>query len=129
MQKRTIMVEAAPPAAGPYSHACAAGNMLYCSGQIALAPDGSGYTPMPVADEARLALDNLARVLEGCGSGLEHVVKTMWFLDDINDFATFNEVYAEYFGEHKPARSCVQAGKLPLNAKVEVEAIAILPDA
>jgi len=129
MKRESFMVEAAPPAAGPYCHACAAGNLLFCSGQIALQPDGSGYTPMSIEEEAQLTLENLQRVLEGAGSGIEHVVKTLCFLGDINDFQAFNGVYAEFFGDNKPARTCVQAGKLPLNAKVEVEAIAVIPDA
>ena len=91
--------------------------------------DGSG--PLKggsVQDEARLVLENLKAVLEAAGSSLEHVVKVMAFLSNMDDFAAFNEVYKEYFSSNPPARSCIQAGRLPFDFQVEVEAIAVLPD-
>ena len=112
-----------------YSVAVAAGGFVFVSGQVALAPDGSGARKGTIEDEARLALSNLRAVLEDAGSGLEHVVKTTVFLADMVDFGAFNEVYATFFPTDAPARSCVQAGRLPLDMKVEIEAIAVLPEA
>ncbi|MCP4643960.1 MAG: RidA family protein [bacterium] len=128
MQKRCIVSENGAPAGGPYSHAVAVGNLLFVSGQAPLARDGSGYHPASFEDEVRLTLDNLRIVLEDAGSGLEHVAKTQVFLDDIDKFAAFNEIYAGYFPENPPARTCIQAGRIPLSMQVEVEAIAVIPE-
>ena len=113
---------------GPYSHAVRADNLLFVSGQGPFAKDGSGAIAGTVEEETRRTLDNLKAVLEDAGSGLEHVVKTLCFLDDINNFQAFNGVYAEYFPEDSPARSCVEVAKLPLNIQVEIEAVAIIPE-
>ena len=129
MNKRCVVSPNAPPAAGPYSMAVAAGGFVFVSGQIALAPDGSGARKGTIEDEARLALSNLRAVLEDAGSAMAHVVKTTVFLADMADFGAFNEVYATFFPTDGPARSCVQAGRLPLDMKVEIEAIAVLPEA
>ncbi len=127
MQKNCIFAPNGPPAKGPYSHAVAAGNLLFVSGQGPVAPDGS-LRRGALADEARLVLSNLKAILEDAGSGLEHVVKVNAYLADMDDFAAFNEIYKEYFRENFPARTCIQAGRLPFDIKVEVEAVAILPD-
>lgn len=127
MQKRCIFAENGPPAQGPYSHAVAAGNLLFVSGQGPMAPDGSGLKRGTIEEEARLTLSNLKAILEDAGSGLEHVVKTTVFLADMDNFGRFNEVYKEFFPSEQPARTCVQAARLPLDIQVEVEAIAVLP--
>lgn len=126
--KRCIMVEGGPPAAGPYSHAVIANGFVFASGQVPLARDGSGPIRGTIEDEAHAALTNLKVVLEGAGSGLEHVVKVTAFLSDMENFGRFNEVYKQYFPSDCPARTCFQAGRLPLDFQVEVEAIAVLPE-
>lgn len=126
MTKRCIFSPNGPKAGGPYSHAVAAGNLLFVSGQVPMGPEGVYKGAFP--DEARLALNNLKAILEDAGSGLEQVVKVTAFLSDINNFAAFNEVYKEFFAADFPARTCIQAGRLPLDVQVEVEAIAILPE-
>ena len=127
MEKRCISAPNAPPAAGPYSHAVAAGNLLFVSGQVALAPDGTGPRKGSFEDEARLALSNLRAVLEDAGSGLEHVVKMTVFLADIGNFGALNDIYKDFFASDCPARTCIEAGRLPLDFQIEVEAIAVLP--
>ena len=129
MEKRCITAPNAPPAMGPYSHAVAAGNLLFVSGQVCLAPDGSGLQRGTVEEEARLVLNNVKAVLEDSGSSLDRVVKITAFLSDMDDFNAFNEVYKEFFAKDCPARSCVQVGRLPADVQVEVEAIALLPEA
>ena len=121
MQK--ISTELAPSAIGPYSQAIKSGNMIYTSGQIALIPETGEMLYGTIADQTRQVLSNLEAVLKAAGSSLEKVVKTTCYLTQMNNFATFNEVYAEYFA-HKPARSCVEASALPKGALVEIEAIA-----
>lgn len=126
MKKRCIFSSHGPPAGGPYSHAVAAGNLLFVSGQVPMTDEG--VKKGTFEEEARLALSNLQKVLEDAGSGLEHVVKVHAYLFDINDFGKFNEVYKEFFKSDYPARTCIQAGRLPLDVQVEVDAIAIIPD-
>ena len=108
---KTITAAGAPAAVGPYCHAKLAGDTLYCSGQLGLVPD-TGKLAEGVEAQARQALDNL-------------VVKTTVFLADINDFAAVNAIYAEYFRDEPPARSCVQAGALPKDGLFEIEAVAV----
>ncbi len=128
MEKRCIVSKNGPPAQGPYSHAVAAGGLLFVSGQGPVAPDGSGVKKGTLEDEARLTLSNLKIVLDDAGSGLQHVVKVNAYLADMDDFREFNEIYQEYFPMNPPARTCIQAGRLPFDIKVEIEAIAIIPD-
>ncbi|HOZ47812.1 MAG TPA: Rid family detoxifying hydrolase [Candidatus Hydrogenedentes bacterium] len=127
MEKRCVVSTSGPPAAGPYSSAVAAGDLLFVSGQVALAPDGSGPMKGSFEQEARRALDNLKAVLEDAGSDLAHVVKVTVFLADMERFGEFSQIYKTYFTAECPARTCVQAGRLPLDFQVEVEAIAVLP--
>lgn len=127
MEKRCIIAPNGPPAQGPYSHAVAAGNLLFVSGQGPVAPDGSGIKRGTIQEEARLTLSNLKAILEDAGSGLEQVIKVTAFLADMNQFAAFNEIYKEFFPADYPARTCVQAARLPMDIQVEVEAIALLP--
>ncbi len=122
--KKAIHASGAPAAVGPYVHAVEANGLIFTSGQSGLIPE-TGELPEGVEAQAHQSLKNLAAVLEAAGSSLGHVVKTNVFLDDINDFAKVNEVYAQYFQGEPPARSCVQAAKLPKGGLVEIEAIAV----
>ena len=125
--KKTINAPKAPAAVGPYVHAAEAGELIFTSGQLGLMPE-TGTLPEGVEAQTHQSLKNLAVVLEAAGSDLEHVVKTNVFLDDINDFAKVNEIYAQYFQGETPARSCVQAAKLPKGGLVEIEVIAVKKD-
>ncbi|NIA15200.1 MAG: reactive intermediate/imine deaminase [Nitrospiraceae bacterium] len=127
MEKQCVFAPNGPPAQGPYSHAVAAGNLLFVSGQGPVAPDGSGLQRGTFEDEARLTLSNLKAVVEDGGSGLAQVVKVNVYLADIEKFGDFNEIYKEFFPSDCPARTCIQAGRLPFDIQVEVEAIALLP--
>lgn len=122
--KKAIHAPKAPAAVGPYVHAVEANGLIFTSGQLGLVPE-SGELPEGVEAQAHQSLKNLAAVLEAAGSSLGDVVKTNVFLDDINDFGKVNEVYAQYFQGEPPARSCVQAAKLPKGGLVEIEAIAV----
>ena len=123
MDIERINAPKAPEAVGPYVHAVKAGDMLYTSGQIGLVP-ATGELASGIVAQTHQAITNLRSVLLAAGLDFENVVRTMVFLADINDFADFNEIYAFYFGDTLPARSCVQAGALPKGALIEIEAIA-----
>ena len=118
-----IETKKAPAAIGPYSQAITTGGLVFTSGQIPIDPASGSIAANDIAGQARQAIQNLAAVLEAAGSGLDKVVKTICFLTDINDFAVFNEIYAELF-PGKPARSCVEVSNLPKGALVEIEAVA-----
>lgn len=124
MEKECIVAAGAPPAVGPYSHAVRAGGFLFISGMGPLAADGSGVVRGPIEEETRLTLENLKTVLAASGLGLEHVVKTTIYLSDMVNFSKFNDVYKAYFTVNQPARTCIQAGRLPLDMQVEIEAVA-----
>jgi 2-iminobutanoate/2-iminopropanoate deaminase len=115
----------APDAIGPYSQAIAAGNLLFCSGQIPLDPSSGQIVEGDVETQARRVLENLLAVLRAGGSSPEQVVKTTIFLADMDDFAKVNAVYGEYFSSDPPARSTVQVARLPRDVRVEIEAIAL----
>lgn len=117
---KTLNTEQAAPAIGPYSHGVVTGNLLYTSGQ--LPADKNGDLAHGIVDQATQVMENLKAIATTAGTDLTKTVKTACFLADMNDFATFNEIYAKYFTA-KPARSCVQVAKLPKNALIEVEAI------
>ena len=123
--KEIISTENAPGAIGPYSQAIKAGNLVFCSGQIPIDVKTGEFVSNDVAEQTAQVLKNLSAVLEAAGSSLKSVVKTTVFLADMNDFGAMNEVYAEYFGENKPARATVQAARLPRDARVEIEAIGL----
>lgn len=124
--KEIISTEKAPGAIGPYSQAIKAGGMVFCSGQIPLDPETGEFVSDDVAEQTHQVFKNLSAVLEAAGAGLNSVVKTTVFLADMNDFAAINAVYGEYFVDNKPARATVQAARLPRDAKVEIECIAIV---
>ncbi len=118
-----IATKKAPEAIGPYSQAIVLGEMLFTSGQIALNAEGV-FLEGDIGVQTRQVLHNVKAVLEAGGSELAHVVKTTIFLTNMEDFSTVNAIYAECFGEHKPARSTVAVRALPRNALIEIEAIA-----
>lgn len=123
--KEIISTENAPGAIGPYSQAVKVGNMVFCSGQIPIDPSTGDFVSDDVAEQTEQVLKNLSAVLEAAGTSLNNVVKTTVFLADMNDFVRMNEVYAKYFSENKPARATVQAARLPRDARVEIECIAV----
>ena len=123
---RSVATEQAPQAIGPYSQAIVAGGLVFCSGQVALEPGASGKLEgSDVAAQTRRALENLRAVLASAGSAPDQVVKTTVFLTTMDHFAGMNQVYAEFFGAHRPARATVAVAALPKGALVEIEAIAL----
>lgn len=125
MSKEIIATKEAPGAIGPYSQAVKVNGLVYTSGQIPLDPvTGELVTDVKLA--TKRSLDNLKAVLEAAGTSLDKVVKTVVFLKNMDDFAAVNEVYATYFTENPPARSCVAVAKLPKDAVLEIEAVAII---
>jgi len=125
MTRETVSTDKAPGAIGPYSQAVKAGNMVFCSGQIPIDPATGAFVSDDVAAQTKQVLINLSAVLEAAGSGLGNVVKTTVFLADMNDFAAMNDVYSEFFSENKPARATVEAARLPKDARVEIDCIAL----
>ncbi len=122
--KHIVLAQKAPAAVGPYSQAIVAGEFLFASGQLGLDPATGSLVEGGLEAQSRQAFENVKNVLEAGGMTFENVVKTTVFLADINDFAAFNEIYAEYFTSKWPARSCIQAGALPKGGLVEIEVIA-----
>jgi len=123
----SVATEHAPKAIGPYSQAIKANGLLFASGQVALDPRTQQLVQGgDVAVETERVLENLKAVVEAAGSSLAHVVKTTVYLADLGDFAKMNEVYARYFGERPPARATVQVARLPRDARVEIDLIALL---
>ena len=120
----TVLTEQAPAPIGPYSQAVVAGGLLFTAGCLGMALDGS-LVGDDAATQARQALENLRAVVEAGGSSLMKVIKTTIFLKDMNDFAAVNAVYSEFFDATRPARSTVQVARLPKDALVEIEAIAL----
>lgn len=121
-----ISTERAPGAIGPYSQAVKAGGLVFCSGQIPIDPATGDFVSGGVTEQTEQVLVNLKAVLLAAGADLGNVVKTTVFLSDMGEFAAMNEVYAKHFGENKPARATVQAARLPRDAKVEIDCIAVL---
>lgn len=123
--RQIVETEKAPRAIGPYSQAVIAGGFVFASGQIPLDPLTGEFVAGGVAEQTEQVLRNLSAVLEAAGSSLRRVVKTTVFLADMNDFAAMNEVYGRHFSEQPPARATVEASRLPRDARVEIEAIAL----
>ncbi|MGR5590385.1 RidA family protein [Peptoniphilus grossensis] len=122
---KTLHTDKAPAAVGPYSQATEVNGFIFTSGQIPLVPETGELVSDDIKKATARSLNNIKAILEEAGSSLDKVLKVNIFLDDVNDFAAVNEVYAEYFTEHKPARSCVEVANLPKKALIEIEAIAV----
>ena len=122
-----ITAPGAPQARGPYSHAVRAGDFIFVSGQAAINPKTNQIESGTVAAETRMTLENIRAILEAAGASVQDVVKCSVFLTDIRDFAAMNEVYAEFFGDAKPARTTVNAVLPALGLKVEIDCIAYKP--
>ncbi len=120
-----IQTEHAPQAIGPYSQAVKANGLIFASGQIPTDPETAQFVAGGIKEQTEQVLKNLSAVLKAAGSDLGHVVKTTVFLIDMNEFAAMNEVYGTFFTERPPARATVQATRLPRDARVEIEAIAL----
>jgi 2-iminobutanoate/2-iminopropanoate deaminase len=119
-----VQTDRAPAAIGPYSQAIVHGGLVFTAGQIPLDPASGEMVGGDVTVQAERVMQNLAAVLEEAGSSLDRVIKTTVFLRDMDDFGAMNEVYGRYFGDHRPARSAVQAARLPKDAILEIEAVA-----
>jgi len=126
MGKKVIQTNKAPQAIGPYSQAIQTGDFLFLSGQIPLDPKTGELVNGDIRDQTNQVLKNIKSILESQKLGMENVVKTTIFLKDIANFNQVNEVYATYFPSSPPARSTVEVSKLPRNAKIEIEAIAVI---
>ena len=126
MKHQVIHTDKAPKAIGPYSQAVKAGNMLFVSGQVPFVPETMEIVEGDVKAQTAQSLKNVQAILAEAGLDFSHVVKTTVFIKDMNEFAAINEVYAEYFGENKPARACVEVARLPKDVKVEIEVIAVI---
>lgn len=124
MARSVVATDKAPGAIGPYSQAIQIGNLVFTAGQIGLDPETGQMVEGGVEAQTERALQNLSAILEEAGSSFGAIVKTTCFLADLGDFAAFNEIYAKYMGDNRPARSTVQVAALPAGALVEVEAIA-----
>lgn len=126
MSKSIIATDKAPAAIGPYVQATKLGDLVFTSGQIPLIPETMQLVDGDIKVQAEQVLRNLSAILEAAGASMDTVVKTTCFLKDINDFVAFNEVYAKFFPNNAPARSCVEVARLPKDVLVEVEAIAYI---
>ena len=120
-----VATDEAPKAIGPYSQAVEVNGVIYTAGQVALDPKSGDLVGQTAAEQTEQVLKNLGAVLAAAGASLQDVVKTTVYLADMGEFAAMNEVYARHFGRHKPARSTVQAARLPKDARVEIDAVAV----
>ena len=126
--REPVQTDKAPAAIGPYSQAIRAGGFVFASGQIPIDPATGEFVQGGIAEQTEQVLKNLVALLEAAGSGLDKVVKTTVFLADMKEFAQMNEVYAKYFTAAPPARATVAVAGLPRDARVEIEAIALLSE-
>ena len=124
--KEIISTDNAPGAIGPYSQAIKAGNMVFVSGQIPIDPATGEFVAGDIPEQTSQVLRNLSAILDAAGCSLNDVVKTTVFLADMNDFSAMNAVYSEFFIDNKPARATVEAARLPRDARVEIECIAVV---
>lgn len=129
MPRQPVSTSHAPNAAGPYSQAIIANGFVFTAGQIGTDPATDQFVEGGVAEQTRRAIESLSAILASAGTSLAHVVKTTVFLQDMGDFAAMNAVYAEHFPAPFPARSTVQVARLPKDARVEIEAIAVIETA
>lgn len=124
--RKIVATEKAPAAIGPYAQANIIGNFVFTSGQIPLDPETGALVKGGIEEQTRQVFQNLQAVLEEAGSGLDKIIKTTCFMDNMGDFAKMNEVYAEFFSGQFPSRSAVEVAKLPKDALIEIEAVAYL---
>ena len=128
MKKEIINTSKAPAAIGPYSQGVKVGNFVFTSGQVGFLPETGKMVEGGVQAQTKRCLENIKAVLKAADTSMENVVKATIFIKEISDFGKVNEIYAEYFTDKKPARACVEVAKLPADALVEIEVIAILPE-
>jgi 2-iminobutanoate/2-iminopropanoate deaminase len=126
--RQAVRASGAPKAIGPYSPALRAGNLLFISGQIPIDPTTGSIIGRDITAQTERVMRNIGALLEAAGLGFEHVVRTTVFLADIGEFAAMNDCYARFVGDPPPARSTVQVARLPRDVKVEIDAIAIVPE-
>ena len=124
--RQAVSTSSAPAAIGPYSQAIRAGNLLFVSGQIPLDPGTGAMVAGDIAAQTRQVFSNLDAILKAAGASFDHVVRTTVYLADMNDFPAMNAVYGEYFSAPAPARATVQAARLPRDARVEIDLIAVI---
>ncbi|MCF6460613.1 reactive intermediate/imine deaminase [Clostridium sp. Cult3] len=122
----SIATNKAPSAVGPYSQGIKANSLIFTSGQLPIVPETGELLKNDIKKETRQCLENVNSILKEAGATLENVVKVNIYIVNMDDFSSINEVYEEYFNEHKPARSCVEVSRLPKDGNIEIEAIAIL---
>lgn len=122
--KKVISTKKAPAAIGPYSQAIEVNGMVYTSGVIPADPQ-TGEIPQKIEEQARLAMTNLANLLQAAGTSMDQVIKTTVFIKEMDDFGTINGIYQEFFTSDYPARSCVEAARLPKDVLLEIEAVAV----
>ena len=130
MLRDVVRTDKAPEAIGPYSHGivCQASRLVFTAGQIALDPDTGNMVEGDIEVQTRRVLENVKAILEAAGSGLEDVVKTTVFMKDMNNFTRMNDVYGTFFSENPPARAAVEVARLPKDALVEIDCVAIVSD-
>jgi 2-iminobutanoate/2-iminopropanoate deaminase len=128
-KREIVSTEKAPAAVGPYSQGVRAGDFVFTAGQVPLDPETGRLVEGGIEEQTRQVMQNLSQVLEAAGSSLTNVVKTTIFVTDIGDFATVNQVYGSFFPANPPARSTVQVAALPVGARVEIEAVAMVAGA
>jgi 2-iminobutanoate/2-iminopropanoate deaminase len=126
--RESVTSELAPTPVGPYSQAIRVDRLVFCAGQIALDPVTGALVGADIGDQTRQVLRNLGEVLRAAGTSFDHVVRTTVYLADLDDFSRMNAVYGEFFGAPAPARSTIQAARLPRDARVEIDAIAVVPN-
>ncbi len=125
MMNNMISTKKAPAAIGPYSQAVEAGNMIFVSGQLPLDPKTMNFVPGDIQEQTKQCLTNVMAILDEAGYETTNIVKVTVFLKDMNDFAKMNEIYATFFTDHKPARAAVEVARLPKDAQIEIEAVAV----
>jgi 2-iminobutanoate/2-iminopropanoate deaminase len=123
---KTISTDKAPQAIGPYSQAVKVGSFLFLSGQIPINPESNQIETTDVAEQTTQVMKNIEAILENQGLGLENIVKTTIFIKDMEQFATINEIYGSFLGDHRPARSTVEVSRLPKDVQIEIEVIATI---
>ncbi len=126
MQKEVLNTTNAPSAIGPYSQAIQAGNTIYVSGQLPIDPATGTFAGEDITAQTKQSLENVRAILASAGADMDNVVKTTVLLKDIKEFGAMNEVYSEYFTGTCPARAAYEVANLPMNARVEIEAVAVL---